>query len=658
MFINNRISNKHTYIPLFFLFVESCIVLFMKQNTHIQVLPEFVANQIAAGEVVERPASVIKELVENALDAQATTIEVRVQDYGLTSITVQDNGIGIEKDQLPLALERHATSKISETKDLFNILSFGFRGEALPSIASVSRFSITSKFIDAEEAWTYKGEGGKNFRLEPAPANVGTVIEVCDLFFNTPARLKFLKAKRTEMEHIQDVVVRLALAHPHVAFKLINDGEEVLRFGSAQGELLEDTLPRLSTFMGRDFVANAIPVQLEREDMAIRGFVSLPTYNLSTARRQYLYINNRPVKDKLLIGALKNAYHDLLHTGRHPACVLFIDLPANDVDVNVHPAKSEVRFKNGRDVFGMVRTSIRSVLEEHSQQVSTTPAQEALSRFKAGNLPTQIKFTDKPESKKTPVKFGIEEDATPLPHATPLAETDLPTTPPIQSYSVQETSDNSFSLPPQRIEDEQATETSKETYTENPMGAAIAQLHGTYILAEADNGFIIVDQHAAHERLVYERFKKQILTDSVERQALLIPEIIEINSSDLERLLNRADELLKFGLEIEQFGKTAISVRATPAILGEINAKQLLQDILEDVRNLKNETAVQEMIEEFLSTMACHGSIRANRKLSINDMNAILRDMERTPNSAQCNHGRPTFIQLHKNDIERLFGRR
>lgn len=629
----------------------------MKQTPHIKVLPEFVANQIAAGEVVERPASVIKELVENALDAHATSIEVRVEDYGLTSIAVSDNGVGIEKDQIPLALERHATSKISETNDLFNILSFGFRGEALPSIASVSRFSITSKFIHSDDAWTYKGEGGKNFRLEPAPANVGTIIEVKDLFFNTPARLKFLKAKRTEMEHIQDVVVRLALAHSHVSFKLINDGEEALRFGSAQGDLLEDTLPRLSTFMGRDFIANAVPVNLEREDMAIRGFVSLPTYNLSTSRRQYMYINNRPVKDKLLLGALKNAYHDLLHTGRHPACVLFIDLPANAVDVNVHPAKSEVRFKDGRDVFGMIRTAVRNVLNEHSQEVSTTPAQEALSRFKVGTLPNQqIKFTDAPEPQKPSITFAIEDDATPLPTAQHTT-TDFAPAPMPAAMSVRESS-ASFSLPPERYEDERAAQTSRESFTENPMGAAIAQLHGTYIVAEAENGLIVVDQHAAHERLVYERFKKQILTGNVARQALLIPEIVEMSESDTERLMNRSDELLQFGLEIEQFGKTAISVRATPALLGEVNAKQLLQDIIEDVRNLKNATTVQEMIEEMLSTMACHGSIRANRKLSIDDMNAILRDMECTPNSAQCNHGRPTFIQLHKNDIERLFGRR
>ncbi len=314
----------------------------------IQVLPEFLANQIAAGEVVERPSSVIKELVENALDAGATQVDIAVEEFGTKRLTIKDNGQGISKDQLPLALERHATSKIQQTDDLFNIHSFGFRGEALPSIASVSRFSITSKATGEEDAWVYKGEGGKNFILEPAAHNHGTTIVVEDLFFNTPARLKFLKAKRTEMEHIQDVVVRLALANPKVMFKLVSDGDEVVRFAQAQGELLDDMLPRLASFMGRDFVDNAIGVELDRGDMAIKGFVSLPTYNVSTTRKQFMYINGRPVKDKLLMGALKNAYHDLLHTGRHPAAVLFIDMDPRAVDVNVHPAKAEVRFKDGR----------------------------------------------------------------------------------------------------------------------------------------------------------------------------------------------------------------------------------------------------------------------------------------------------------------------
>lgn len=597
----------------------------------IKVLPEFLANQIAAGEVVERPASVIKELVENALDASADDIEISVEEFGTKRLIVKDNGNGISKDQLALALERHATSKIEVTEDLFNIHSFGFRGEALPSIASVSRFSITSKAQDMQDAWRYFGEGSEKFTLEPAAHNQGTTIDVQDLFYNTPARLKFLKAKRTEMEHISDVVVRLALANPQVMFKLTSDGDEVLRFAKAQSDMLDDMLPRLSTFMGRDFTANAIGIDLNRGDMSIRGFVSLPTYNVSTTRKQFMYINGRPVKDKLLIGALKNAYHDLLHVGRHPAAVLFIDVDPKEVDVNVHPAKAEVRFRDGRAVFGMIRTCVRQALDEHSQDVSTTPSEEALRRFETKLLPQ----TAQPRFEYTASSTGYTAVRSVADSAVHM----------------------SYEAPHIPQEEAEVTQ-SREAFTEHPMGAAIAQMHGTYIVAQADDSMIVVDQHAAHERLVYERFKSQILNGNVERQALLLPEIVELREADIVAVLEREQELLAFGLEVEQFGPQALSVRATPALLGEVNAKQLLLDIVEDLRNMKKETSIQESLEDFLSTMACHGSIRANRKLSVADMNAILRDMETTPNSAQCNHGRPTYIELKKADIERLFGRR
>ncbi|MFT7144377.1 MAG: DNA mismatch repair protein MutL, partial [bacterium] len=549
----------------------------------IQILPEFLANQIAAGEVVERPASVIKELVENSLDAGATDIEVSIDEYGLKRISVKDNGSGISKDQLPLALERHATSKIAVTDDLFNINSFGFRGEALPSMASVSRFSISSKVQGSTEAWRIYGDGGKNMQIEPAARNEGTTIDVVDLFYNTPARLKFLKAKRTEMEHITDVVVRLALANPQVSFKLSSDGDEVIRFARAESDLLDDMLPRLSSFMGRDFTSNAVGLSLDRGDMSIKGFASLPTYNLSTTRRQYMYINGRPVKDKLLIMALKNAYHDLLHVGRHPAAVLFIEVPTTDIDVNVHPAKAEVRFKNGRDVFGMIRTCVRQALDEYSTQVSTTPGAQALNRFEAKVLPQTPQF-DYTQRSSMPMSEGrsVAENAT--------------------AFNFQR---------PEINQDEQAAEISRTSFVDHPMGAALAQLHGTYIVSQTANSMIVVDQHAAHERLVYERFKSQILSGHVERQALLLPEIVELKPVDVDNLLARTDDLLVFGLEIEQFGPEAISVRATPAILGEMNAKQLLLDIVEDLRNMKKETTIQEKLEDFLSTMACHGSIRA-----------------------------------------------
>ena len=608
----------------------------MKQ---IHVLPDSLANQIAAGEVVERPASVVKELVENALDAEATAVEIWVENSGTKRLVIKDNGFGLSKDQLPIALQRHATSKIAETKDLFEINSFGFRGEALPSIASVSRFSITSRRAEDDSAWCYAGEGGKSMQLSPASGEVGTTIEVKDLFFNTPARLKFLKAARTEMEHIQDVVVRLALAHPKVSFKLFNEGSETLAFNAAQGDLLEDMLPRLSKFMSKDFVKSAVGLDIERDDMRLRGFVSLPTFNVATNRRQYIYVNGRPVKDKLLLGALKQSYHDLLHHGRHPAAVLFVDIPPKDVDVNVHPAKAEVRFKNGREVFGLMRGVIRRSLEEHSQEVGTAPATQALNAFQTGAIPQQSYAAG---GGGFPAAQAMQFAS---PETSGVAET-------ISAF------DNHLEAPLRAGQDSFAASRSVVDYVQYPMGAAVAQLHGTYIVAQTENAMIVVDQHAAHERLVYERFKKQVLGGNVECQGLLMPEVVELNEHDVQRLMERADELLSFGLEIEQFGPTAVAVRATPALLGEVSANRLIQDIVEDLREMKKETTVQSQLEEFLGTMACHGSIRANRKLSIDDMNAILRDMETTPNSAQCNHGRPTFIELKLPEIEKLFGRR
>jgi len=612
----------------------------------IHVLPDSLANQIAAGEVVERPASVVKELVENALDAEATAIEILIENSGTKKITVKDNGFGLSKEQLSIALQRHATSKIAETKDLFEINSFGFRGEALPSIASVSRFTITSRRAEDESAWSYTGEGGKNMQLIPAAGEVGTTIEVKDLFFNTPARLKFLKAARTEMEHIQDVVVRLALANPKVSFKLMNEGNEVLHFNAAQGDLLEDMLPRLSKFMSKDFVKSAIGLDVERDDMRLRGFVSLPTFNVATNRRQYIYVNGRPVKDKLLLGALKQSYHDLLHTGRHPAAVLFVDIPARDVDVNVHPAKAEVRFKHGREVFGLMRGAIRRSLEEHSQEVGTAPATQALSGFHAGSLPQQHYGGGQGGASTAQVmQFSMPQTGGGSFGAQQVAET-------ISAF------DAHMEAPLHSGQDTFAAGRSVVDYVQYPMGAAVAQLHGTYIVAQTENAMIVVDQHAAHERLVYERFKKQVLDGNVERQGLLMPEVVELSEHDVTRLMERQEELLSFGLELEQFGPTAVAVRATPALLGEVSANAIVQDIVEDLREMKKETTVQSKLEEFLGTMACHGSIRANRKLSIDDMNAILRDMEKTPNSAQCNHGRPTFIELKLPEIEKLFGRR
>ncbi len=602
----------------------------MKQ---IHQLSDNLANRIAAGEVVERPASVVKELVENAIDAGATKINVNIVGGGLKHICVQDNGHGIPQQQIALALSRHATSKIKCVEDLFNIHTMGFRGEALPSIASVSRFSLSTHTKKEDNAWLLKSEGGKHQPIIPTALAQGTKIEVNDLFFNTPARLKFMKTNNTENQHIKDVVVRLAIAHPYISFSLLNEGKEIVHFGTAQGELMEDTLPRLASFLGRGFTENALIIEGSNENIHLKGFVSLPTYNTKTARQQYLYVNNRPVKDKLLMGALKSAYHDLLATNRHPVVVLFLNINPADVDINVHPAKAEVRFKNGSQVFALIRSSIRKGLEESSQVVSSTTADKALSGF------------------KTPEYAPIQQTSF-------IANSSQTIASPRHSLDITTAESMQMQAPPKARAFDEQVDKSIQYFVAKKMGAAVAQIHGTYIVSQTENGMIVVDQHAAHERLVYEKFKQQILNNNVEKQALLIPEIIEMQQCDVDRLIKRADELAKFGLDIEQFGLTAISVRSTPAILGEINAKQLVLDIVEDLRDLKKETTLNSKIEEFLSTMACHGSIRANRKLNLDDMNAILRQMEETPNSAQCNHGRPTYVELPIAEIEKLFGRR
>ena len=602
---------------------------------HIQILPDALANQIAAGEVVERPASVVKELIENALDAGATDITITTEDAGLGRLSLSDNGFGIPKEELPLALSRHATSKISKTEDLFHITSLGFRGEALPSIASVSRFRLTSRAANQTEAWALACVGGKLEEPKPAARPQGTTVEVIDLFFNTPARRKFLKSLRTEQEHINDVVVRLALANPACSFTLNADGREVLHFDGTQGDLLEDYLPRLGSFLGRDFVSNALAINAEREDLHLSGFVSLPTFNVGSPRRQYVFVNGRPVKDKVLISALKQAYHDLLAHNRHPVAVLFLDLPPNVVDVNVHPAKAEVRFRNSGDVFALIRGGVRRALDAASQQVSSTGGSQALHKFMAPKMPppTSVQHTFSRMGSQTYTPSYVAED--------------------------NRQNAEQFQAPPQaRTPEGEEVNEAVTTYAEYPMGAAIAQIHGTYILAQTDDGMIMVDQHAAHERLVYERLKAQVLNKTVERQALLLPEVVELPATDVSLITDHQDELADIGLEVEAFGPQAVSVRATPALLGNMNASQLVRDLVDDLHELGSGQTLMSKLEETLSTMACHGSIRANRKLSIDEMNAILRQMEQTPNSAQCNHGRPTYVELALPDIERLFGRR
>ena len=617
----------------------------------IHILDDNLANQIAAGEVVERPASVVKELVENAIDAGARHIEVRAENAGFKHIQVRDDGAGIARDEIPLAVQRHATSKISKVADLFEIHSLGFRGEALPSIASVARFSVTSRTPESDEAWMLTNKNPEQKpELKPAAQGVGTTVVVDDLFYNTPARRKFLKTPRTELEHITDTVVRLAMANPETSFTLIHDGSEVVRFESAQGDLISDRLARLTNFMGRDFVQNAVTIEAEREGMRLTGFSSLPTYNLSTPRRQYLYVNGRPVKDKTLVAAFKHAYHDLLARHRHPACVLFLEVPPRLVDVNVHPTKTEVRFKQGNEVFGLIKGGVRQALDAASQSVSDTGTQQAMRAFMpdATPQPQQSSFMAAGGGSVSGQAAAAQQEGWSTP----------PPSEPLHVSATYQGRPHGLEAPPKANANREEAQKSVETFQQAHLGAAVAQIHTTYIIAQTEDGMVMVDQHAAHERLVYERFKNQILNARVEQQQLLIPEVVELTKADAELVANHAEDLAVFGLDVEQFGPTAVTIRGTPALLGQMDCQGLVRDVVEDLRTLKEGVTLQGQLEETLSTMACHGSIRAGRRLSIDEMNAILRQMEETPNSAQCNHGRPTYVRLSRAEIEKLFGRR
>ncbi len=615
----------------------------MALMSQIHILPDDLANRIAAGEVVERPAAVVKELVENAVDAGASWIQVSVEEDGTKRIEISDNGKGIEKEDLTLALHRHATSKISSTDDLFNIHTLGFRGEALPSIGSVSKLTITSRTPDEDSAWQVVCHGGGIGEIEPSAREQGTTVLVENLFFNTPARKKFLKTARTEKELVKETVTKLALAHPSIEFVFLQDGRETFRLNQAQGALLEDMLPRVAGFLGREFSENTVPVDFERDGMSIKGFVSLPTYHIGNNRKQFLFINGRPVSDRVLVGALKGAYHDMLHHGRHPLALLFVEVPTGELDVNVHPTKAEVRFSNSSSVYGFVHTAIRRALAPHTTTVSTTPAEEALAKFQNA-MPVSQSVSDDSATLRPPGGAPVAAPYMPRVHAS---------APVRQSAFIHD-----LNATPQMMVSENLQQESTEDYESYPLGAAVAQVHKTYIVAQADDGLVVVDQHAAHERLVYEKFKTQMAEQGVERQALLVPDIVTLSEADVEALLKHEEALAKLGLEVEAFGVNAVSVRATPAVLGSVNVKDLIENLVEDVRELKSTTVLQEDLEHLLSTMACHGSIRAGRTLSHSEMNQLLRDMENTPGSAQCNHGRPTSIKLQLKDIEKLFGRR
>ena len=613
----------------------------------IRRLPETVVNRIAAGEVIERPASAVKELVENAIDAGAARIDVTIANGGRSLIAVDDDGRGMDRDELLLAVTRHATSKLPDD-DLVHISSLGFRGEALPSIGAVSRMTLTSRPRGGDQGWTLTVEGGKLGDVRPAARAAGTRIEVRDLFYATPARLKFLKSERGEYLAVLDVVRRLAMAYPEIAFTLREGERMALRLNAAQGDLFAGRRERLAALMGREFIDNALAIDAGRETARLSGFAGLPTYNRSHARSQFLFVNGRPVRDKLLSGALRGAYMDVIAHNRHPAAVLFLDLPAEDVDINVHPAKAEVRFRDPGMIRGLIVGSIKQALAEAGHRTATTVSQAALGAMRPGGggagTGSGSGFSrPAPSSVNAPSSgsgWRLAEGAQPYlpdPAAGPAAGS-VPLQAPSAAVATPEEGDDNAQ--------------------DYPLGVARGQLHETYIIAQTRDGLVIVDQHAAHERLVYERMKAHLAEKGIARQMLLLPEVVELEEAAAAALAARAGELAELGLVLEPFGAGAVVVREVPALLGECDVQGLVRALGDDLVELDDAASLRERLHDVCATMACHGSVRAGRRLKPEEMNALLREMEATPNAGQCNHGRPTYVSLGLAEIERLFGRR
>jgi DNA mismatch repair protein MutL len=592
----------------------------------IRQLSEGIANRIAAGEVIERPAAAVKELVENALDASATRIDVMIGAGGRRLIRVADDGSGMIRPDLLLCVERHATSKLQD-EDLLDIRTLGFRGEALPSIGAVSTLTITTRHADEPHAWQLTVDAGRKGEARPAALAAGTRVEIADLFAATPARLKFLKSDRAEAAAVADVVKRLAMAHPTVAFSL-SDDDGMTRHFPAQAFGEAGLLARIGDVAGRDFAQNALALDVWRGEVRLYGFAGLPTFGKATAASQFLFVNGRPIRDRLVLGAIRGAYGDTMPRDRHPAVALFLELDPREVDVNVHPAKTEVRFRDPALVRGLIVASIREAIAAASPATSSTLGAATVAAFRPAAARTGA--YDWRASPSRPFVPGLSEG-------------------PQAGFALH--------LPP--AADARAAEApAAEDDLDRPLGAARAQIHGTYILAQTREGLVFVDQHAAHERLVYERMKRQMAEAGIARQALLIPVVVELDPADASRLVECADDLARFGLVVEGFGPGAVVVRETPAMLGEVDAEALVRDIAEHLAEWDSAAPLETRLLAVAATMACHGSVRAGRQLRPAEMNALLREMEATPASAQCNHGRPTSVALSLADVERLFGRR
>jgi DNA mismatch repair protein MutL len=603
----------------------------------VRQLSESLINRIAAGEVVERPASVVKELVENALDAGATRIDVLTDGGGRRLIRISDDGGGMTRADLSLAVERHATSKL-QSDDLLNIHTLGFRGEALPSIGSVARLTITTRHGSEPHAWAITVDAGAKSEPAPAALTQGTRVEVQDLFYATPARLKFLKTDRTEAEAVREVVRRLAMSRPDVAFTLAGEERAPVTWAAALPGA-PGRLARLADILGHEFRANAVEVQAERDGVSVEGYAALPTLTKANALGQYLFVNGRPVRDKLMLGVVRAAYADYLPRDRHPMVALFVTLPAREVDVNVHPAKTEVRFRDSGLVRALLIHALKEALAREGQRAATTGGSATISAFRPALVPNRPSFNwrNSPSRPLAP-RGAVAAWAAP---SEGFAE------------AAQAVFDVGAAAATARVE---LAEPAADAL-DRPLGAARAQVHDTYIVSQTRDGLVIVDQHAAHERLVYERMKESLEKSGVARQILLIPEIVELDDADVERLTARADELARYGLVIDAFGPGAIAVRETPSMLGEIDSRAMLRDLAEHIAEWDETLPLERRLMHVAATMACHGSVRAGRRLKAEEMNALLREMEATPNSGQCNHGRPTYVELKLTDIERLFGR-
>ena len=616
----------------------------MSSPSHLSLLrrlPEITVNRIAAGEVVERPASALKELVENAIDAGATQIDIVLLNGGQELISVTDNGTGMTAEELALAVQRHATSKLPD-EDLLHIQWLGFRGEALPSIGAVARLAITSRAIGDHAAtddgsndtgaWRIDVDGGQVGEVTPAAQAQGTRVEVRDLFFATPARLKFMKTPRTEFQHAADAVKRLAMVRPDIAFTLSDGERRSLDLAASGGDLFDARLARLSAVMGREFADNAIAIDAEREGLRLTGYAGLPTLNRANNRMQYLFVNGRPVRDRLLAGALRAGYMDVLAHDRHAMAALFLEVPAELVDVNVHPMKAEVRFRDPGLVRGLLVSALRHALAGAGHRSSTTVSMAALGR--------------------------VREQGFNLPYRQGAGQWGQGNAGLMEAAAAFQSPFTSLGEPSARLEPAPEGEDNVVPAGDYPLGVARGQLHETYIVAQTANGIVIVDQHAAHERLVMERMQTQLAARGVARQLLLLPDVVELDEDGAQRLSARAGELAELGLVLEAFGNGAVVVREVPALLGECDVQGLVRDLADELAEMDQALALRERLDSVCASMACHGSVRAGRRLSVEEMNALLREMERTPRSGQCSHGRPTYVELQLSDIESLFGRR